>query len=109
MERQRLTIMTIYARRKPGTPVSSISNDAWLEITKAIREVVAEVYKLTSKGSRCDYGAAKSLLKEAKIVYTWMTRDQVNYQLKLTKKELENKKYFYTSSSAWQLLQPYSE
>ena len=66
------------------------------------------MHELTSKGSCCDYGAAKSLLKELQNFYTWLTRDQVNYQVKLTKKELENQ-FFYTSSSALQLLQSHSE
>ena len=52
--------MMIPTRRKPRTPVWSISNDARLARTKAIREVAAEVYDLTSKGFHCDYGAAKS-------------------------------------------------
>ena len=78
--------MMISARRKTRTPVSSISNDAQMAKTKSIHKVAAEVYKLTSKGSCCNYGAAKSLLKEAQIVYTWLTRDQVNYQVKLMKK-----------------------
>ena len=67
------------------------------------------MYELTSKGSCCDCGAAKSLLKEAQIVYTWLMRDKVNYQVKLMKKELDNHNYVYTSSSARQLLQSHSE
>ena len=78
--------MMIPTRRKPRTPVLSISKYARLARTKSIREVASEVYELTIKGSRCDYGAAKSLLKEAQIVYTWLMRDQVNYQVKLMKK-----------------------
>ena len=101
--------MIIATIRKPRTPVSSISKYDRLTRTKAIREVSAEVYEITSKGSRCEYGAAKSLLKEAQIFYTWLTRDQLNYQVKLTKKELENQKFVYTSSSTLQLLQSHSE
>ena len=89
--------------------MSSILKYSQLARTKAICEVASEVYKLTSKGSRWDYGAAKSLLKEAQIVYIWLKRDQVKYQVKLMKKELENHNFVYTSSSAWQLLQSHSE
>ena len=98
----------IAARRKLRTLVLSISNYARLSREKSICEVALEVYDLTSKGSCYDYGAAKSLLKEAQIVYTWLTRDQVNYQVKLMKKELENHNYVYNSSSARQLLQSHS-
>ena len=97
--------MIIDTRRKPRTPVSSISKYDRLTRKKSINEVSAEVYELT----RCEYGAAKSLLKELQNFYTWLTRDQVNYQVKLTKKELENQKFVYTSSSALQLLQSHSE
>ena len=74
--------------RRP-TP-SSISSTARLARKAVVHEVATKVYEVTisSDKSRCNYGAAKRVIEEAQLIYTWLTRDHVNYQLRVIKKSV---------------------
>ena len=58
-----------------------------------VRKVATKVFEIITNSYRCDYGADKSVIKNTYLVYTWLTRDMVNYHVKVMKKDITKSNY----------------
>ena len=75
------------------TPHPFVSSAARMERNTGVQEVATKVFELTTDSCCCNFGAAKSAIRNTHLVYTWLKRDMVNYHVKVMKKDITKSNY----------------